>query len=285
MKWTEGGTSEDVEDRRGEGGGGGGFGGRHISIGGFLILLILSVVFKRNFFALLDGTSATTSAPTAPRGPVNQSPTEDREVKFVSFVLDDVQSVWTREMQSMGKGYPHAKLVLFRDQTESGCGAAQTASGPFYCPEDQKVYIDLAFFDELASRFQAPGELAQAYVLAHEVGHHVQNLLGIAPKVRRAEEENPGSANALSVRLELQADCLAGVWAKTTEQRGLLEKGDVESALAAAAAVGDDRLQRMARGRVQPETFTHGSSKDRVGWFTRGMQSGTIDGCDTFGRR
>jgi hypothetical protein len=216
---------------------------------------------------------------------VQQSAEEQRRVQFVSFVLDDVQSVWTKQLAAMGREYPHAKLVLFRDGIDSGCGAAQAASGPFYCPEDRKVYVDLAFFDELSQRFGAPGDFAQAYVLAHEVGHHVQNLLGIAGKVTRAQQENPREANALSVRLELQADCLAGVWAHSTQERNLLESGDVDEAIGAAAAVGDDRLQKMARGRVQPETFTHGSSKERVGWFKHGMEAGRIDGCDTFVRR
>src|SRR5207302_4466608 len=173
-----------------------------------------------------------------------------------------------------GVPYRHAKLVLFRNATFSGCGRAQAATGPFYCPVDEKVYIDLAFYDELKQRFGAPGQFAQAYVLAHEVGHHVQKLLGIEGKVRRLQEQDPRQRNPLSVRMELQEDCLAGVWAHSTQQRGLLESGDVESALGAAAAVGDDRLQKMARGHVSPETFTHGSSQQRMNWFRKGLDTG-----------
>jgi predicted metalloprotease len=292
MKWTPGGSSEDVEDRRGEGGGGGGGGmGLRLGLPGFLVLLVLSIVFKKNFFALLSGDAGSPSASTstsggtsagAPKAP--QSAEDQRAVQFVSFVLDDVQATWTKQFQAMGKTYPHAKLVLFRDVIDSGCGAAQAASGPFYCPADRKAYVDLAFFDELRTRFQAPGEFAEAYVLAHEIGHHVQNLLGLTERVERAQQERPDYRNALSVRLELQADCLAGVWARSTQERQILEKGDVESALGAAAAVGDDRLQRQTRGRVQPETFTHGSSAERMQWFKRGLDSGRIDGCDTFGK-
>ena len=288
MKWIPGSTSSDVEDRRAEGGRGIGMGGMGIRIGipGFLLLVVLSLVFRKNFFALLSGDAAGPTASTSERGaPVqSSSPEEEREVKLVSFVLDDVQATWTKQFQAMGRDYPRAKLVLFRDVVESGCGYAQGASGPFYCPADHKAYIDLSFFDELRSRFQAPGEFAQAYVLAHEIGHHVQNLLGLTERVERAQTERPEYKNALSVRLELQADCFAGVWARSTQERQILERGDVESALGAAAAVGDDRLQRQTRGRVQPETFTHGSSAERMEWFKRGMDSGRLEGCDTFGK-
>jgi predicted metalloprotease len=281
MRWTPGGQSDDIEDRRGEGGGGGGIGGMHIGIGGFLILLVLSLVFKRDFFSLLGGQGVATGPALSQPDPQRDA-REQPTVQFVSFVLDDVQKTWTGIFQEKGATYPHAKLVLFRDATYSGCGTAQAATGPFYCPEDQKVYIDLGFYDELEQRFGAPGKFAQAYVLAHELGHHVQNLLGIERKVRSLQGQNPGAGNALSVRLELQADCFAGVWAHSTQQRGLLEAGDVESALGAAAAVGDDRLQRMSGGRVSPETFTHGSSAQRMDWFQRGMNGGTIESCNTF---
>jgi predicted metalloprotease len=283
MKWTPEGESQDIEDRRDEGGsGGGGFqlGGMHIGIGGALALLVLSLIFKQNFFALLGGGAAT---PVASRPNPTRSAGERPLVQFVSFVLDDTQKTWEQALpQQAGKPYRHAKLVLFRDYTRSGCGAAESATGPFYCPEDEKVYIDLGFYDELKQRFGAPGEFAQAYVLAHEVGHHVQKLVGIESKVRRLQEQNPRQQNALSVRMELQADCLAGVWAHSTEQRGLLESGDVESALGAAAAVGDDRLQKMATGHVSPETFTHGSSQQRMDWFRKGLDSGAIAACNTF---
>lgn len=281
MRWTPGGQSDDIEDRRDESGGGGGIGGMHIGIGGFLILLVLSLVFKRDFFSLIGGQGVATGPALSQPDPQRDA-REQPTVQFVSFVLDDVQHTWTGILQQKGIAYPHAKLVLFRDETYSGCGTAQAATGPFYCPADQKVYIDLGFYDELQQRFGAPGKFAQAYVLAHEIGHHVQNLLGIERKVRNLQGLNPGETNALSVRLELQADCLAGVWANSTQQRNLLESGDVESALGAAAAVGDDRLQKMSGGRVSPETFTHGSSAQRMDWFQRGMSGGTIESCNTF---
>jgi predicted metalloprotease len=201
----------------------------------------------------------------------------------VSFVLDDTQNTWTQILpQQSGKPYHHARLVLFRDYTQSGCGSAESATGPFYCPGDEKVYIDLGFYDELRRRFGAPGEFAQAYVLAHEIGHHVQKLLGIERRVRQLQEDNPRGQNSASVHLELQADCFAGVWAHSTQQRGLLEKGDVESALGAAAAVGDDRLQRMATGHVSPDSFTHGTSEQRMSWFRKGLDAGTVAACNTF---
>ena len=281
MRWTPGGQSDDIEDRRDESGGGGGIGGMHIGIGGFLILLVLSLVFKRDFFSLIGGQGVATG-PSISQPDPQRDAREQPTVQFISFVLDDVQHTWTEILQQKGAAYPHAKLVLFRDETYSGCGTAQAATGPFYCPADQKVYIDLGFYDELEKRFGAPGKFAQAYVLAHEIGHHVQNLLGIERKVRNLQGQNPGATNALSVRLELQADCFAGVWASSTQQRNLLESGDVESALGAAAAVGDDRLQKMSGGRVSPETFTHGSSAQRMDWFQRGMSGGTIESCNTF---
>jgi len=279
MRWTPGGRSDDIEDRRDEGGGG--IGGVHIGIGGFVILLILSVVFKRDFFSLLSNTGVSTGQ-TVSQPDSQRDAREEPLVQFISFVLDDTQKTWAGILQTRGIPYRHAKLVLFRDATSSGCGTAQSATGPFYCPEDEKVYIDLGFYDELQRRFGAPGQFAQAYVLAHELGHHVQNLLGIERKVRSLQGQNPGAGNALSVRMELQADCFAGIWAKSTQQRNLLEAGDVESALGAAAAVGDDRLQRMSRGQVSPDSFTHGSSAQRTEWFQRGMSGGTIEGCNTF---
>jgi predicted metalloprotease len=285
MKWTPGGESQDIEDRRDEGGSGGGgfqFGGMHIGIGGAIVLLVLSLVFKQNFFALIGG-GGSTGAPVASSPNPARTEAEKPLVQFVSFVLDDTQKNWEVILpQQTGKQYRHAKLVLFRNYTQSGCGAAESATGPFYCPEDEKVYIDLGFYDELKQRFGAPGEFAQAYVLAHEVGHHIQKLVGIEAKVRQLQEQNPRQQNPLSVRMELQADCLAGVWAHSTQQRGLLEGGDVESALGAAAAVGDDRLQKMATGHVSPETFTHGSSQQRMHWFNKGLSSGSIASCNTF---
>ena len=204
-------------------------------------------------------------------------------VQFVSFVLDDTQKTWTQLLPEQTQTpYHHAKLVLFRDFIQSGCGGAQSATGPFYCPEDEKVYIDLGFYDELSQRFGAKGQFAQAYVLAHEIGHHVQKLLGIEARVEQERERDSRAVNPLSVKLELQADCFAGVWAHSTQQRGLLEKGDVESALGAASAVGDDHLQKMTMGHVVPDSFTHGSSAQRMHWFTAGLNGGTVAACNTF---
>ncbi|MGA8314134.1 MAG: neutral zinc metallopeptidase [Terriglobales bacterium] len=281
MRWTPG-SSDDVEDRRDESGGGG-FrpAGIHLGLGGIVILFVLSLIFKRDFLSLVStgsmGTGTTVSQPDPAR-----DQQEKPLVDFVTFVLDDTQNTWSQILPQQGVPYHHAKLVLFRDAYESACGMAQSATGPFYCPEDEKVYIDLGFYDELKQRFGAPGEFAEAYVLAHEIGHHVQKLLGIEAKMRAAQQQNPQDANQLSVRLELQADCFAGVWGHSTQQRNLLDPGDVDSGLKAAAAVGDDRLQRMSRGTVNPETFTHGSSAQRMEWFQRGFQDGTIASCNTF---
>jgi hypothetical protein len=205
------------------------------------------------------------------------------EVRYVSDVLDDVQHTWDRELPAQtGRAYRHAKLVLYRDSYPSGCGRARKSTGPFYCPEDEKVYLDLGFFAELRTKYGAPGQFAQAYVIAHELGHHVQKVLGIEQKVMRLQEENPREANPLSVRLELQADCFAGVWAHSTERRGLTGDRDIAAAMRAAAAVGDDRLQRMGQGVVNPERFTHGTSAERVEWFRRGFESGRVGACGTF---
>jgi uncharacterized protein len=280
MRWTPGGASDDVEDRRNESGGGGfQIGGRHIGLGGFLVLLVLSLVFHRNFLALLGPTSGGTVA--RPADPARDA-AEQHEKDLVSFVLDDTQKTWTQIFASRNLQYRHAKLVLFRDQIDSACGMAESATGPFYCPEDEKVYIDLGFYDELKQRFGAPGEFAQAYVIAHEIGHHVQKQLGIEGKVMRLQQQDPSSRNALSVRLELQADCMAGIWGHSTDQRDILEQGEVQQGLNAAAAVGDDRLQRMSTGRVNPDSFTHGSSAQRTQWFESGFKSGNLDSCNTF---
>jgi len=215
--------------------------------------------------------------------PLND-PAEQREVQFVSFVLDDAQNTWKQVLPKYGAQYRDAKLVLFRDVVQPGCGTAESATGPFYCPADQKVYIDLGFYDELKQRYGASGDFAQAYVLTHEIGHHVQNLLGLDSKVRQLQRARPDLANQLSVRLELQADCLAGVWGHSTDQRNILEAGDVEKAMTAASAIGDDRLQRMAGRGVNPDSFTHGSSADRVKWFQTGFTSGDVAACNTFGQ-
>lgn len=283
MEWTPGGVSGDIEDRRGDSGGGFGGGyGPHIGIGGAFFLLILSLIFHRNFFALFDSSGSSAAPRISATNDTGDDP-EHEKVQFVSFVLDDVQNTWENLLPAQtGKSYRHAKLVLYRDAIDSGCGEAQSATGPFYCPEDEKVYLDLSFFDELRNRFGAPGEFAEAYVIAHEVGHHVQKILGIEQKVQRLREQDPQEANPLSVRLELQADCFAGVWANSTEQRKIIDQSDVSSALGAAAAVGDDRLQRMSTGRVMPETFTHGSSAQRDHWFQEGLTEGKISACSTF---
>ena len=276
MRWNPGGTSDNVEDRRGIRMGRGGLG-----IGGGLVLLILSLVFERNFFEDA-GSGPVTTQGAAEVVPINETPEEKVRVQFVSFVLDDVQATWARLLPQMGPQYHVAKLVLFRDMVQSACGTAQSASGPFYCPLDRKAYIDLGFYDELQQRFGASGDFAQAYVLAHEIGHHVQNLLGTSDRVHELQQRRPDIANQLSVRLELQADCFAGVWANSTEQRQILDKGDIAEGLNAAAAIGDDRLQRMSTGTVHPESFTHGSSAQRVTWFKRGFTTGRPDNCDTF---
>jgi predicted metalloprotease len=287
MRWSPGDESQDIEDRRDDSGGGGGgfqFGGFHLGIGGALILLILSFVFRTNLFTLLGGGTGDPGTAVSQPDPARDE-AETPLVQFVSFVLDDTQKTWTQILpQQTNTTYRHAKLVLFRDSTQSGCGGAAASTGPFYCPEDERVYIDLGFFDELSRRFGAPGQFAQAYVLAHELGHHVQKLLGIEGKVHQLQESNSREVNPLSVKLELQADCFAGVWAHSTQQRGLLESGDVQSALGAAAAVGDDRLQKMSTGRVSPESFTHGSSQQRMHWFKAGLDNGTITACNTFGQ-
>ena len=256
-----------------------------MGIGGALLLAVLSMVFGRDLVTDFAGGGAP-SASVAP-GPGGSAdgaivdPREENTVLFVSTVLDSAQATWHRLIPQ----YTDAKLVLFRDAINSACGLGEAATGPFYCPGDQKVYIDLAFFDQLKSQFAAPGDFAQAYVLAHEIGHHVQNLTGTERQMRAAQQQNPRQANALSVAMELQADCYAGVWAFSAAKAGMLEAGDLDEGLSAASAVGDDRLQKMSTGRVNPESFTHGSSADRRAWFKRGFDSGDPNQCDTFASR
>jgi hypothetical protein len=258
-------------------------------IGTIVVLVVIYFLFIKGGggsggFDVPGPSSAFPQVPQTGTGSasVPGSPDEEKEKQFVVFVRDDAQGFWRQQFQAAGKPYQPAGLVIFGGQTDSGCGPASSATGPFYCPLDQKVYIDLGFFRELTDRFQAPGDFAQAYVIAHEVGHHVQEQLGIEQQVRRQSEQNPGDANELSVRLELQADCLAGVWARSTYERGILESGDLQEGLRAAAAVGDDRIQSQAQGRIDPETFTHGTSEQREHWLQTGFDSGKLESCDTF---
>jgi predicted metalloprotease len=255
-------------------------GGGGVGLGGIVILIVLSLMFRQDLTSML-GLVVDDVNPAADVG-VASDPEEELLVDFVSFVLDDAQATWTAMLPELGLTYREARLVLFRDEVRSACGFAQAAAGPFYCPGDEKVYIDLSFFEELKRRFGAPGDFAQAYVLAHEIGHHVQKVVGTSAEVRRAQQQRPDLANELSVRLELQADCYAGVWGNSTARRELLQHGDVVEGLAAASAVGDDRIQRQATGRVNPDAFTHGSSAQRVEWFRRGMATGDPRSCDTF---
>ena len=291
MRWQRGTSDQDIEDRRGQSGGGfGGFGGggMKIGLGGLIIVGLLSLLFTQDFFALLGdlpmGPGASVSVPSGQ--PVDQTAEEAERVEFVKFVVNDVQDTWTRLLpQETRAQYERSALVLYRDAVQSACGFADASSGPFYCPGDNKIYIDLTFYDELHRRFGASGDFAQAYVIAHEFGHHIQNVLGIDEQMRRAQQRRPDLQNELSVRLELQADCLAGVWGRSTAERNILEEGDVEEGLNAAAAIGDDRIQRMQGRAVQRDSFTHGSSAQRVEWFKKGLESGRLAACDTFGRQ
>jgi hypothetical protein len=288
MLWKRGHESPDVIDRRGQSGGGMA-GGALVGLLGLVarsrlgwlgaLLLIGGVVLFQRFGGGLLGSDAQpardSSAASAARG-------ETELVQFVSFVFDDAQQTWQQKFAERGAQYQKTKLVLFTNETSTGCGYGDAATGPFYCPQDRRVYIDLAFYRELERRLGAPGDFAQAYVIAHEVGHHVQNLLGISDKVHRSPQTAQRGATGLSVRLELQADCFAGIWASSTARRAILEQGDIEEGLSAAAAIGDDRLQERSTGRVRPETWSHGSSKQRASWFRRGLERGSIDACDTF---
>jgi uncharacterized protein len=279
VRWDDLRESSNVEDVRGSTGGGRGL---KIGLGGTLLALIASYFFgidPRLILGLMNAVPNQSSAPA-----VSSGTPQDQQGRFIAAVLGETEDTWSAIFQANGLQYLPPKLVLYRDEMPTACGSGSAAAGPFYCPLDRKVYLDLSFFQQLSDEFQAPGEFAEAYVLAHEVGHHVQNLLGISGKVRAAQERaSDAQANQLSVRLELQADCFAGVWAKHADQtKHILEQGDVESALRAAAAVGDDTLQKRARGYVVPESFTHGSAAERTGWFKRGLTDGSIQGCDTF---
>jgi predicted metalloprotease len=286
MKWEGNRQSDNVEDRRGDGPlGGGGFrigGGRGIGVGTIVIALIAGWIFGINPLTLL-GVLDGSEAPMVSQRPAQRPPADDRMAAFVSTVLADTEDVWKAQFAAQGATYLEPKLVLFRGATPTACGTGQAAMGPFYCPGDRKVYIDLQFYETMRTRLGAPGDFAQAYVIAHEVGHHVQNLLGIAEKVDAMRQRAGGAqANQLSVRMELQADCFAGVWAHHAQRtRQVLEQGDLEEALNAASQIGDDTLQRKSQGTIVPETFTHGTSAQRVSWFKRGMQSGSVRDCNT----
>ena len=281
MEWQDQGVSSDIEDRRG-GGGGFGFGGG-MGIGGFILVLIISVITGRNFFSG-GGSSSVQPGPETgePNRPVQQSSAEERDVHLISFVLDDAQKTWAQIFAKHGRQYRHAKLVLYRDLTRSACGTAKAATGPFYCPEDEKIYIDLGFWRELRQFGGDTGDFAQAYVVTHELGHHVQKLLGIEQRMRTLSSQDRGEQNPLSVDLELQADCFAGVWGHSTEQRNMVHPDDVAGAMKAAAAVGDDHLQKMSGRAESPESWTHGSSAQRTEWFNRGLQGGQVSSCPTF---
>jgi uncharacterized protein len=280
VRWDDLRQSTNIEDVRASTGGG--RTGLRVGVGGTLLALAASYflgVDPRLIMGLMSAVPSQQSAPAAHYG----TP-QDEQGRFIAAVLGETEDAWSAIFQAHGLTYVPPKLVLYRDQMPSACGSANSAAGPFYCPLDRKVYLDLGFFQQLADEFQAPGQFAEAYVVAHEVGHHVQNLLGIAGKVRAAQERSSQEqANQLSVRLELQADCFAGVWARYADQtKHILEEGDIDSAMRAAAAVGDDTLQKRMQGFVVPETFTHGTSAQREGWFKRGLTGGSIDSCDTF---
>jgi uncharacterized protein len=292
MRITRGYKSDQVEDRRGQrfAGGGGGLGGGGLNLLGWLfkrfgiagVLVGGALLYFMGGFGGSDGAGSGLSGPAAAPATAAELAAEQPMVELVSFVFDDSQRTWSELFSREGQQYQLAKLVLFRDRTQSGCGVGQAAMGPFYCPADQRVYIDLGFYEELRKRFGAPGDFAQAYVIAHEVGHHVQHLLGTERKVRAASEREQAGANGLLVRLELQADCYAGMWAHGTQRRDLLEAGDLEEAMRAANVIGDDALQKQATGVVRPESFTHGSSAQRARWFKRGFENGRPGDCDTF---
>jgi predicted metalloprotease len=284
MRWNDNGSSPDLIDRRGQRGGGGGLGGGLLMLLPFLLRSPIGwvILIVGGLFYLFSGSFTSNNPAHEERGggPVASNDPERREVKFVGFVLDDTQKTWEKLFQAKGAEYRHAKLVLFTDSTSTGCGYGQAATGPFYCPNDERVYIDLGFYKELTNKLGAKGEFAEAYVVAHEIGHHVQKLLGTSQKLSGLKHTE--GAEGASVRLELQADCFAGIWAKSTKERDLLEEGDIESALNAASAIGDDRLQKQSKGRVTPDSFTHGTSEQRTRWFRKGFDGGDLATCDTF---
>jgi uncharacterized protein len=285
MRWEGDRESDNVEDRRSEGGGGFAFGGGSIGIGSVIVALVAGWVFGINPLTVLGLLGGGGHSAPVQQGPAHAPPPDDRMAKFVSTVLADTEDVWDQVFRQAGGVYRRPKLVLFRGAIGTACGTGQSATGPFYCPADQKVYIDLDFYQVLKNRLGAPGDFAQAYVIAHEVGHHVQNLLGTSAKMEQMRGRvSRVQYNAMSVRLELQADCFAGVWAHNAQAtRQILEQGDIEEALNAAQKIGDDALQSANGGTVVPDSFTHGTSAQRQRWFTNGFKGGSIQSCDTFG--
>jgi predicted metalloprotease len=288
MRWQDFRRSENVEESSG---GSSGFGGMRLGVGGIIVVIVISLLLGKNpldILALLtdSGVPTQTQQVPAPSGPPGANSPRDEQKEFVARVLGDTEDVWGAAFQQNGGRYQPPKLVLFRGQASSACGLASSATGPFYCPGDQDVYLDLEFFQQLSKRFGAPGDFARAYVIAHEVGHHVQNQLGLMAQVQqKSERASDATRNALSIRQELQADCFAGVWGHSAQKRGLIDTSDVESGIAAASSVGDDRLQQRSRGYVVPESFAHGTSAQRVRWFKAGLDSGDLRRCDTFGAR
>jgi uncharacterized protein len=299
MEWRGRRQSGNVEDRQGQGGGLGGnsFGrgglslpvgrrGGGLSIGTIIFLVVIYLIFKAmgiDLMQVMDGGTGSYEQSEQQGGGTSQTASTNEITSFVKTVLAETEDTWQGIFQAQGRTYEDPTLVLFRGQTRSGCGAASSASGPFYCPEDHKVYLDTAFFDELSNRFGASGDFAEAYVVAHEVGHHVQNQLGILPKFNEARQRmSEVDANKMSVRVELQADCFAGIWGKFTQQKGILSAGDLEEAMNAAQKIGDDTLQKRTQGYVVPDSFNHGTSAQRVKWFKHGFDSGKLSACDTF---
>ncbi|CFQ31165.1 MULTISPECIES: neutral zinc metallopeptidase [Yersinia] len=289
MRWQGRRESDNVEDRRGDSSGGGG--GFRPPIGGKGGIVILIVVLVAGYYGvdltpLLNGSDPMSQTQTQPRSSSSVSAKDDQYAKFTSVILADTEETWKPIFQKMGRSYQEPKLVMYRGATRTGCGTGQSVMGPFYCPADSTVYIDLSFYEEMKNKLGAGGDFAQAYVIAHEVGHHVQHLMGIDTKVRQQQQgATQAEANRLSVKMELQADCFAGVWGKAMDEQQVLEVGDLQEALNAAQAIGDDRLQQQSQGRVVPDSFTHGTSQQRYTWFKRGFDSGDPNSCNTFASR
>ncbi len=284
MRWRDKGRSKNLEDRRGvQASGARGVKGK-LGAGTIVIVLIAAVLGRTDLLETfgIGGGSGGQSASQQTNTPVETSRADEKKIRFLSFLIDDMEKVWTKRLASSATPYEAPVLVVFRNGVDSACGYSSSATGPFYCPADHKLYLDTAFFDDLAHRFKAAGDFAQAYVVAHEVGHHLQTLFGTSKRMRRAQSRNPSRKNELSVLLELQADCYAGIWAHDAAERNLLEVGDLREALTAAMAIGDDTLQKQATGKVRPESWTHGSSAQRRKWFKRGYDQGSVEQCNTF---